>query len=179
MRIIGGTRKGMRLQPPSGLPVRPTTDRARESLFNILSNQFHFETLRVLDLFSGTGAIALEFFSRGSAEITAVDLNRKCTAWIQKAASQMEAHDLQVHQSEVLKFLSNTPQKFDLIFADPPYEMAEIDEVASVILSRQLLAENGIYILEHRSSFHPTLQEYIYDRRDYGQSAFTFYNLRQ
>lgn len=176
MRIIGGSQKGLRLQPPSGLPVRPTTDRARESLFNILSNRFYFEDLQILDLCSGTGAVALEFFSRGASDITAVDLSKKCTVWIQKAAAQMGAKQLKVYHSDVVKFLGATDRTYDLIFADPPYEMPEMDRLAEVILERNLLTSKGIYILEHRSNFHPAFPEYIFDRRDYGQSAFTFYH---
>ncbi|HPT32664.1 MAG TPA: RsmD family RNA methyltransferase, partial [Prolixibacteraceae bacterium] len=121
MRIVSGKYRGRRLQPPVNLPVRPTTDFAKEGLFNVLNNTLDYESLTVLDLFSGTGSIAFEFLSRGAVEVTAVDSNHRCIDFIKKTAADFGASNLKAVKSNSFVFLKHMVAKFDLVFADPPY----------------------------------------------------------
>src|ERR1044072_2784778 len=118
MRIIGGRLKGLRLNPPSNLPVRPTTDMAKEALFNILNNQYDFEELKVLDLFSGTGSLSIEFASRGCKEVISVDKNNGCYNFLKSTAKQHALDAIKANRADVFKFLEQETEKFDLIFAD-------------------------------------------------------------
>lgn len=175
MRIIGGRLKGLRLNPPSRLPVRPTTDLAKEALFNILYNQFDFETIRVLDLFSGTGNISLEFASRGVSHIFSVDRDFGCVNYLKSLSKQYELNAIKVIKSDVFKFLEMETEQYDLIFADPPYDLPQINQIASKVIDRNLLKPNGYLIIEHPSlkklDNHPSFIE----QRKYGSSSFSFY----
>ena len=150
MRIISGTHKGRRLTAPKNLPVRPTTDNAKEALFNILNNRFHFDQLEVLDLFAGTGNISYEFASRGASRITCVDSHSGCVKYIYKTA-----HDLSLPIStvkkDVFRYLDTIHVTFDVIFADPPYafEMKQFEEIVGAISANKLLKTDGVCIIEH------------------------------
>src|ERR1700712_486914 len=133
MRIIGGTLKGLRLNPPTNLPVRPTTDMAKEALFNILLNQIEFEDIKVLDLFSGTGNISLEFASRGAAEVVAVDRSIQCVHYLKDTSRQHGLTKIQAFKDDVFKYLQLETDQYDLIFADPPYDLNRIPEIAKTI----------------------------------------------
>ena len=127
MRIIGGTHKGRRITPPPRLPVRPTTDLAKESLFNILNNLIDFEDLRVLDLFAGTGNITFEFASRQAAVVDSVDINFKCLEFIRATAKELQFGNIRTFRADVFKFIKRPPaQPYDLIFSDAPYELEQI-----------------------------------------------------
>jgi 16S rRNA (guanine966-N2)-methyltransferase len=175
MRIIGGILKGLRLNPPKTLPVRPTTDLAKEALFNILQNQITFEGLRVLDLFSGTGNIALEFASRGATSVVAVDRSIQCTQYLKATAQQHRLIQIKVYREDVFKYLQLETGPFDLIFADPPYDLNKIPEIPKVIFEKNLLAGGGLLIVEHQSlqnlSNHPSYS----GQRTYGHSSFSFF----
>ena len=123
MRIISGTHKGRVMHPPKNLPVRPTTDFAKESIFNILNNHFELDGLAVLDLFCGTGNISYEFASRGCGTITSVDDNFNCTSYVKKTALAFQMNMIHVIKADVFSFLKKTAGKFHIVFADPPYEM--------------------------------------------------------
>ncbi len=176
MRIISGTNKGKRLIAPAKLPVRPTTDMAKEALFNILANTYAFKDLQVLDLFSGTGNIAYEFASRGAGPITAVDAHFECVKFIKKTAADLE-FPINVIKSDVFKFLEKTSIKADIIFADPPYDfkLDSFSKIAYLTFERELLAENGTLIIEH--SKHTDLSElnHFVEARRYGSSVFSFF----
>lgn len=176
MRIISGKHKGRRLIAPSKLPVRPTTDMAKEALFNILNNQFHIPGIKVLDLFAGTGNIAYEFASRGSEEITAVDANFDCVKYIKKTSEELEM-PITTIKSDVYKYLEKAGAKADLIFADPPYnfEKSEFARIAELIFENDLLEENGQLIIEH--SKHTDLSDLsnYSNSRKYGSSVFSFF----
>src|SRR5690625_1984773 len=124
MRIISGKHKGRRFSPPKKLPVRPTTDIAKEGLFNILWNRYDFTQLKVLDLFSGTGNISFEFASRGSSDITAVDQHYGCLKFIKRTAESL-GENIRPLKNDVFRFLQHSPQSYDLIFADPPYDFSK------------------------------------------------------
>jgi 16S rRNA (guanine966-N2)-methyltransferase len=174
MRIISGSHKGRRLHPPAGLPVRPTTDQAKESLFNILWNRFEFDDLKVLDLFSGTGSIAFEFASRGCAEITAIDMNQRCTDFIKKMALELNFKQLYAVRSDVFSFLSHTNRKWDIIFVDPPYDLGKIETLPGLILPDHL--ENGGWlIIEHSKHTDFSGNPYFMELRNYGKVHFSFF----
>ncbi|MDG1572619.1 RsmD family RNA methyltransferase [Robiginitalea sp. M366] len=176
MRIISGTHKGRRLQAPKNLPVRPTTDRAKEGLFNILAHRVYWPDTEVLDLFSGTGNIALECASRGCASVTAVDAHPGCVSFIRKTAKALE---LPVHpmRQDALKYVDRVGRSFDLIFADPPYDLDPVamKQLAARCTSPELLAEDGIFILEHGRQTDPSDWPGFTEQRVYGSSAFSFF----
>ena len=175
MRIIGGTLKGFRINPPADLPVRPTTDLAKEALFNILFNQFDFSHIRVLDLFSGTGNISLEFASRGVPEIISVDRDFGCFNYLKRISKELKLNTIQTYKSDVFKFLEIQTEPYDLVFADPPYDLARIPEIAKVVFERNLVKPGGYLIVEHPSmkklDNHPNFKE----QRQYGSSSFSFF----
>lgn len=175
MRIIGGRLKGLRLNPPKNLPVRPTTDLAKEALFNILQNKIDFEDIKVLDLFSGTGNISLEFASRGAAEVTAVDRSIQCVHYLKDMARQHGLPTIKVFKDDVFKYLQLETAQFDLVFADPPYDLNRIPEIPKLIFEKKLLPPGGLLIVEHQSmqnlGNHPAFTEH----REYGHSSFSFF----
>ncbi|MBC7746250.1 MAG: 16S rRNA (guanine(966)-N(2))-methyltransferase RsmD [Flavobacterium sp.] len=175
MRIIGGKFKGLRLKPPPNLPVRPTTDVAKEALFNILNNQVDFENIRVLDLFSGTGNISLEFASRGVLKVVAVDREFSCYNYLKKIAKELKLENIQANKSDVFKFLETETDSYDLIFADPPYDLPQITLIPNILFENNLLKKGGLLIIEHPSfkkiDTHPNFKE----QRQYGSSAFSFF----
>ncbi|SKB85792.1 16S rRNA (guanine(966)-N(2))-methyltransferase RsmD [Salegentibacter holothuriorum] len=176
MRIISGTHKGKRLIAPKKLPVRPTTDMAKEALFNILNNNFQFSQLSVLDLFSGSGNIAYEFASRGSKEITAVDVNYDCVKFTKKTAQELD-FNINTIKSDVFKFLEKAYVKADIIFADPPYDFDEDKflKIPQIVFEKNLLNQNGQLIIEH--SKHTSLSDFpnFIEARRYGGSVFSFF----
>lgn len=176
MRIISGKYKGRRINAPKNLPVRPTTDMSKESLFNILNNHFHFDGLKILDLFSGTGNISYEFGSRGASNITAVDGDFGCVKFIKKTTEEFDL-PITAIKSDVIKFLKANKSSYDIIFADPPYDMAQKDfeEIVSLIFENELLDENGMLIVEH--SKYTKLDHMINFsfQKHYGASFFSFF----
>lgn len=178
MRIVSGTLKGKRLIAPKKLPVRPTTDFAKEALFNILNNQYHFSGLQVLDLFSGTGNIAYEFGSRGAESITSVDSHYECVKYINKTSEELDLPIVTV-KSDVFKYLASTNNTADIIFADPPYDFdAEaLQKLAQVCFEKKLLNEGGVLILEHSKKIDLTELEHFSESRKYGNSVFSFFYL--
>ncbi len=176
MRIIGGSLKGIRINPPKNLPVRPTTDMAKESLFNILNNIVDFEGLTVLDLFSGTGNIAFEFASRGADEVVAVDRNFGCFNYLKRTAGELNLTCINALKGDVFKYLETETKTYDLIFADPPYDLSSIPLIAPLVFDKKLLNPGGLLVIEHQSTHdlhhHPSFSE----KRKYGFSAFSFFN---
>jgi 16S rRNA (guanine966-N2)-methyltransferase len=175
MRIIGGVLKGLRLNPPKNLPVRPTTDLAKEALFNILLNQIEFEDIKVLDLFSGTGNISLEFASRGASLVMSVDRSIQCIHYLKDTARQHKLEQIKTFKADVFKYLQLETDQYDLIFADPPYDLNQIPEIPKIIFDKNLLKPGGLLIVEHQSlqnlSNHPAFVE----QRKYGHSSFSFF----
>ena len=180
MRIIGGRLRGLRLNPPKNLPVRPTTDLAKEALFNILQNQIDFEGLRVLDLFCGTGNISLEFASREAAQVTSVDRSIHCVNYLKDTARQHRLENIKVYKDDVFKYLQHENETFDLIFADPPYDLNKIPEIPNVVFSKNLLAPAGLLIVEHQSMQNLSNNPAFVEQRRYGHSSFSFFkNIRR
>jgi 16S rRNA (guanine966-N2)-methyltransferase len=176
MRIISGKLKGRRLRAPKNLPVRPTTDMAKEALFNIINNGYYFDSITVIDLFSGTGNISYEFASRGTKTICAVDTHFGCIKYINETAKALDL-DINTFKSDVYKFLEKTSLKADVIFADPPYDFEEAQflKIVTLVFEREILNEDGVLIVEH--SKHTDLsahEKHMYDKR-YGANVFSFF----
>jgi 16S rRNA (guanine(966)-N(2))-methyltransferase RsmD len=175
MRIIRGSHKGRRINPPKNLPVRPTTDLAKESLFNILEQQYYIEDTVVLDLFAGTGNISYEFASRGAERIISVDINETCVRFIKKVAEEYSFDRLQAVRAPALRYLKFTNLSFDIIFADPPYNLDRLDEIAEITFKRALLKPGGILIVEHSSSWNFSSHPAFREERKYGKVHFSFF----
>lgn len=176
MRIISGRLKSRRLSAPKNLPVRPTTDMAKESLFNILNNTYYFDAISVIDLFSGTGNISYEFASRGTKKIYSIDAHTGCIRYINTTAKELDL-DISTFKSDVYKFLEKTPLKADVIFADPPYDFEEEQflKIVNLVFDREILNEDGVLIVEHSKHTDLTTHEkHIYDKR-YGGNVFSFF----
>jgi 16S rRNA (guanine(966)-N(2))-methyltransferase RsmD len=178
MRIISGKYKGKRLTAPKKLPVRPTTDFAKEALFNILNNNYYFDEVILLDLFSGTGNISYEFASRGCNEITAVDINFGCVQFIDKTAKEL-SFPINAIKSDVFKFLEKARVKANIVFADPPYDFSneQFEKIIELVFTHDFLLEDGMLIIEH--SKHTDLsnyQNFSYCKK-YGGSVFSFFEL--
>ncbi|HSP40154.1 MAG TPA: RsmD family RNA methyltransferase [Gillisia sp.] len=177
MRIISGRHKGKKITAPKKLPIRPTTDFAKEALFNILNNRFHFNELVVVDLFSGSGNIAYEFGSRGAGPITAVDENVECVKFITKISGELDL-DITAIKSDVFKYLEKAPVKADVIFADPPYDF-DVDALSRLVATtfeKDLLQEEGALIIEHTKRIDLSHLDHFKELRKYGNSVFSFFS---
>ena len=176
MRVISGSLGGRKFYPPQNLPTRPTTDFAKTGLFNILNNNFDFSDVACLDLFSGTGSISYEFASRGSGRILAVEKDIKAFEFIRKMKREWNIITLEIHRSDVFRFLEHVDEQFDIIFAGPPYSLKGIDEIPDKLLGKEILKKDGWFILEtspkHRFDDHPQLLQV----RNYGQTHFHFFS---
>ena len=178
MRIISGTNKGRKIYAPKNLPVRPTTDQAKEALFNIISNNFNLSELSILDLFAGTGNLSYEFSSRGVKDVTCVDLNIKCINFI-KSISNKLLLNIKVIKSDVFKFLKKNIISYDIIFADPPYDFEQInyEKIIQLIIYKQLLKHKGLLIIEHSKKTNlKDIQNYD-ETREYGGCCFSFFKI--
>ena len=175
MRIISGSHKGLRIQAPAKLPVRPTTDQAKEALFNILQHSLDFYEMNLLDLFSGTGNISYEFASRGCTAITAVDKHPACVQFIKETSKKLN-FQIDVVRADVFKYLESAYEKFDLIFADPPYDLNRIPEIAERVLKNNLLKEDGLLVIEHASVQQLNYIAGFVEDRKYGSSTFSFFS---
>jgi 16S rRNA (guanine966-N2)-methyltransferase len=174
MRIISGIHGGRRIQPPANMPhTRPTTDIAKEGLFNILQNQLDFEELTTLDLFGGTGCISYELASRGVHDLTIVEMDTKMYDFIKKTSEELGFENFKVIKSEVFGFIKSCTNKYDFIFAGPPYALTTIDEIPGSIFERDLLKPGGRFVLEHtpRNDFRKAAH-YVRER-NYGTTIFS------
>ncbi len=180
MRIISGKYKGRRLVAPKKLPVRPTTDFAKEALFNILNNYYHFSELTVIDLFAGTGNISYEFASRGAVSITSVDGNYGCVQFISKTAKELD-FAINAVKSDVFKFLEKVKLEADIIFADPPYDFSDeqFAQLPKLVFENELLGEEGMLIVEHSKHTDLSSLPYFSFSKKYGGSMFSFFEWNQ
>ncbi|MGE0568947.1 MAG: RsmD family RNA methyltransferase [Bacteroidia bacterium] len=179
MRIIGGSHRGREIKVDKGLPVRPTTAFATESLFNILWNRFNFEEISVLDLFSGTGHISFEFASRGTKQIDSVDINYKCVQFQNKIKTQYN-WPIHVIKSDVFNFISNNNgSKYDIVFADPPFDIEKYEDLHNNIFKNNFLNDNGFLIIEHGPRTKLENLPYFSEHRRYGNVNFSFFTLNK
>lgn len=175
MRIIAGKYRGRVVHPPKDLPVRPTTDMAREGLFNILSNQMDLEDLQVLDIFAGTGLVSLEFHSRGVAKVTSVDASPKCVAFMKKLKDTFIPREWDIQKSDAIRYLQSTIGRYDLVFMDPPYAMPQKELLVQAILDRDLLHPSGLIVMEHATQESFEHLKAFENSRSYGGSTFSFF----
>jgi len=177
MRIIAGTLKGRRFTPPAkNWPTRPTTDIAKEGLFNILQNQLDFASLKVLDLFGGTGNHSYEFISRGCKDVTYVDKFPGCIQFVKKTARELDIEQqLTVVRADVFKFIPHTGERYDYIFAGPPYGMPRLDELPDRVFGAELLRDGGLFVLEHNPHHNFEAHPHFDEVPNYGKTLFSFF----
>jgi 16S rRNA (guanine966-N2)-methyltransferase len=177
VRIIGGTYRGRKIEVSRNFDSRPTTDFAKEALFNILTNHFDFEEIRVLDLFSGTGSISFEFASRGCREIDLVDINSLSVQFIGKIATDMGIKGIQAVRMDVFRFVQVCRKQYHIIFADPPYELKNIQDIPELVLGYNLLLPGGWLVLEHGKTHNFKALPQFFDERHYGSVHFSFFKV--
>lgn len=175
MRIIGGTYKGRIFHPGKKFKARPTTDIAKEGLFNILENRYELSNKKVLDLFSGTGSISYEFLSRGCHHVTLVENNFLHYKFILEVLDKLSIENAKVFKANVFKFIQKSPEMFDIIFVDPPFDLPDFEKVPDAILNSNLLAEGGVLIQEHPKEFDFTDHARFKELRTYGKVHFSFF----
>ena len=163
------------MHPPKTLPVRPTTDMAKEALFNLLSNHFDFDDIKVMDLFAGTGSISFEFASRGCDDITSVDKNYRCLKFIKETSVLLKIDAIKPLQRNVFRFLESLDNCFDIIFADPPYDLPGIENLPDLIFDNNLIKDGGWLILEHPSQYDFSEHKYFVQLRRYGMVHFSIF----
>ncbi len=174
MRIISGKHKGRKLSPPDNLPVRPTTDYAKESLFNILQNHFCFEDLTILDCFSGTGNLSYEFLSRGVKHVNSVDANFNCITYQKKVKKELNFDNFNPIKKDVFQALKAMSEKYNIIFSDPPYDLDKIPEIPKLVFDENLLSRGGWLIVEH-SKQTIIKHEKFKETRRYGNVNFSIF----
>ena len=181
MRIIGGKFKGRRFNPPAkNWPTRPTTDFAKEGLFNILNNHFDFAEIKVLDLFGGTGSHSYEFISRGCLDVTYVDKFQGCVAFVKNTAKKLEIEEaLRIVRTDVFRFIKSCSEQFDYIFAGPPYPLPNIPEIPEIIFAAKLLKPGGWLVLEHNPNHSFVDQPHFFQQRNYGKTIFSFFEEKE
>ncbi len=175
MRIISGTYKGRAIVPPRNLRARPTTDFAKENLFNVMSNLVDFEACDVLDLFAGTGSISYEFASRGARSVTAVEINAVHADFIRRTARELGARNLIVAKANAFLYLKSCSKRFDLIFSDAPYDLEGSEAVIEQIFAGDLLREGGLLVFEHPKGKSFDEHPYFWQLRSYGSVQFSFF----
>ena len=175
LRIITGKYKSIRISAPAHLQVRPTTDMAKSGLFNILENYFSFENMKVLDLFCGTGNISYEFSSRGCMDIESVDSNRNCIQFISNQLKSLSFTGIKTFCLDSIRFLEKQAGEYDLIFADPPFEMKPLTKLLSIIFDNGKLKKNGWFIYEHSDRDDYSTLPFFVQKRIYGSVAFSMF----
>ena len=175
MRIIGGRLKGRQICPPAGYNARPTTDFAREGLFNVLDIEYDFEGMTVLDLFGGTGAVAFEFASRGAGKVYSVEMARENATFIKTEAAKLGLDNVVMVRDNVFDFLTVCHEKFDIIFADPPYAMEGVEALPDKIFERNILYDGNYFVLEHGDEHSFTSHPYFKKEKRYGRVHFSFF----
>ena len=175
MRIISGKYKGRHFDIPRSFKARPTTDFAKENLFNILNNMIDFEETKALDLFSGTGSISLELLSRGCQEVTSIEMDSLHFSFLKKSQAALGDTNWRIVRDDVFRFIRRCSASYDLIFADPPYALKELKEIPDMILSGNILKEGSLFIFEHGKDYdfsqHPRFVRHI----AYGSVNFSFF----
>lgn len=180
MRIIGGSHGGRRIHPPTNMPyTRPTTDIAKEGLFNILQNMIDFEDIKSLDIFGGTGSISYELASRGAADLTIIERDKNMAAFIKKTAAEFGFSNIKLIQVEVFKFLKTCVDQYDFIFAGPPYALVEIDEIPNIIFEKNLVKPEGVFILEHTPRNNYEDHANFIKVKNYGTTLFSFFGNKE
>lgn len=176
MRIIGGNLKGRTILPPSSFKARPTTDFAKEGLFNTLAGMIDFEEVSLLDLFSGTGSISYEFASRGCKDIVSVEMNPLHSGFIKKTVHALGISGMQAVRHNVFDFLGICTKKFDVVFADPPYDISGFGDIPAKILGKDIFKDGGFLVFEHPGSYDFSSDPRFIKTKKYGNVHFTFFD---
>jgi len=179
MRIISGRFRGKRIAAPASLPSRPTTDRAKESLFHLITNRLHLEDIKALDLFAGTGNISYELASRGCEEVLCVDRERTCIDFIRKTADQLGFVGFRTLRTDALDFVHKTAERFDFIFADPPFDYDQHEALALTLMDRKRLLPGGLLIVEHSADTDLSGVEGFVELRKYGSVCFSLFETEE
>lgn len=179
MRIIGGTYKGRIFNPGKKFKARPTTDIAKEGLFNILENRYEFSNKSILDLFAGTGSMSYEFISRGVKKATLVEKNYMHYRFITSIINELEIENATIFKADAFKYVEKTGEKFNIIFADPPFDLLNINEIPDVIFKSEILAEEGLLIIEHPKNIDFSSHKNFKEIRNYGKVNFSFFEISQ
>ncbi len=176
MRIISGKYGGRKFKPPLKMPhTRPTTDMAKEGLFNILQNRIDFEGIKTLDLFGGTGSISYELASRGAADLTVIEKDAEMYSFIKRNMETLKVENCKVVRLEVFSYLSTCTEQFDFIFAGPPYALGTIDELPKIIMDKKMIASGGYFVLEHTPrNVYENFAGFSF-QRNYGTTVFSFF----
>jgi 16S rRNA (guanine966-N2)-methyltransferase len=175
LRIIGGKYKGRRINPPSNFKARPTTDFAREGLFNVLNNRIDFESVDVLDLFSGTGSISYEFASRGAKTVHLVEKDYNHISGIKRILKELDLQNVKPIHIDVRAYLKTCSVKYDIVFADPPYELSWLPDLPDLVMQAGLIKDDGFFILEHPRDISFAGHELFFEHRNYGGVNFSFF----
>ena len=179
MRIITGIYKGRHFDIPRTFKARPTTDFAKENIFNVLMQYIDFEGAQALDLFSGTGSISLELLSRGCKQVVSVELDRDHHRFIQECLKKLNTDKCVPIRGDVFRFLKSCKQQYDFIFADPPYALKELPQIPDIIFERQLLKEDGLFVFEHGKDYDFSNHPHFLEHRSYGSVNFTLFTAKQ
>ena len=175
MRIITGKYKGRHFDVPRSFKARPTTDFAKENIFNVLNGLLDFEGATALDLFSGTGSISLELLSRGCEQVVSVELDRDHAQFIRSCSQKLQAANHVIVRSDALRFIKSPRRQFDLVFADPPYQLPELPTIPDLIFTHNLLADGGVFVLEHGKQNDFSQHPHFFDHRAYGGVNFSLF----
>jgi 16S rRNA (guanine(966)-N(2))-methyltransferase RsmD len=175
LRITGGKYRGRIINPLPGLKARPTTDFARVGLFNILNNRIDYESITVLDLFSGTGSISFEFASRGARIVHLIEQDSKHISGIRRIINEMGFENIKPVHIDVKSFLKTCSAIYDIVFADPPYDLPWLRDIPDLVLGSGVIAEDGFFILEHPKNEHFNSHESFFEHRNYGGVNFSFF----
>lgn len=178
MRIIGGIHGGRKFFPPAKIPARPTTDIAKEGLFNILQNNLDFESLKTLDLFGGTGSISYELASRGCNDLTLVEQDYVTIQFIKNTIKTLQFENFKIIKSDVFKYIQRCNESYDFIFAGPPYALSQIDDIPRLIFEKKLLNPGGWFVLEHTPRNDYTKNENFIRMKNYGTTVFSFFEMK-
>ncbi len=175
MRIITGKYKSRHFDIPHNFKARPTTDFAKENIFNVIRSYIDFEECTALDLFAGTGSISLELLSRGAAKVVSVEMDRDHASFIHRCLDKLEEENCMLIRGDVFKFLKSCRQKFDFIFADPPYAMEKLNTIPDIVFDKELLAEDGLFVFEHGSKDDFSQHPHFVEHRAYGSVNFSIF----
>ncbi len=175
MRVVGGKYRNRRLDPPKEMEARPTTDFAKEGLFNVLQHNEVLDGIRVLDLFAGTGNMSVEFLSRGASEVLSVEQDRKLVAFMERTAKELNETGWRVVRGDALGFLRNHRARYDIVFADPPFHMEGIEAIPTLVLEAGMLGDEGLLIVEHHAKVSLAHLAGYRNTRSYGLIRFSFF----
>lgn len=179
MRIIRGKYRGKKIHVPTNFTARPTTDFAKEALFNIIENNCEIGEISILDLFSGTGSISLEFLSRGVVSAVAVELNKKYYFFLKRVGEELFPKNFSVINADAFKYIEHRSMNFDIIFADPPYDLPEIDKIPEKIINSDKINDDTLLILEHSLKYDFADNQYFREVRKYGKVHFSFFSKKR